>query len=746
MYRLHGWLPCAGLVLGLWLLLPRAAHGQAQEEDPTPLIEDLRFDGVESVDRTLLEETLATRETHCRIFLLKPICALTHNHLFEVRNYLDREELRNDVLRIRVFYWLRGFRHSRVDTAVTPTDRGVNVTFNVTEGPPTLIDTVAVTQTRELLSVRSLRRWGLPSQGDRSDLTRLDSLHARVRRTLWDRGHGNAEVRDTLLLLDSLRVALDVTIDAGPITTVDTIRVEGNEKVSDRTVQRLVGLRSGDIYRRAELLEAQRRMFRSGLFRQMLIAAPDSADSAKTVLITVREAPLTAVQLGAGFNTVDFGQLQGNLTLYNFHGSARRVELRSAIGNLLAPSLYGKTLFGSAAPFGTSAEVDRDFLTPTWQLSATLTQPWFFSTKNSIGISLFSNRRSVPAIVIDRVTGASLTFTRALVHDMPLSFTYRYERSRIEAGDLYFCAGFGYCRQPAIAALQQGNSYSPLFVSLRAERTDDPLMPTNGYTARFTAEHASGFTASDWRYNRVEGEITPYFKLGRGTLVVRAHAGRVRGSASTLTALGIDDDASGNLLHPRARFYGGGSRSVRGFAEGQLGPRVLTIDPQKLIDPDTARGAACTIATIADATCDPNVAPSSEFVPRPVGGNALIEATIEYRLKLTRTLGAAVFVDAGRVSIDTEERGARARSAVTPGVGFRYLSPIGPLRVDLALRPKRVDELPVITQLQVGNEPSDLRLIELNTPKRYDPTEGPHGFLGGIFSRLQLHLYIGEAY
>ena len=37
-------------------------------------------------------------------------------------------------------------------------------------------------------------------------------------------------------------------------------------------------------------------------------------------------------------------------------------------------------------------------------------------------------------------------------------------------------------------------------------------------------------------------------------------------------------------------------------------------------------------------------------------------------------------------------------------------------------------------------------LVELTTPKRYDPTEGPHGFLGKITSRLQLHLYIGEAY
>ncbi|MGQ0814845.1 MAG: BamA/OMP85 family outer membrane protein [Gemmatimonadota bacterium] len=731
--------------LGLYLLLSiRPAVAQEPEADPSPLIEDLKVEGVTGVDKSQLKATLFTEETRCRLFLLEPLCELTHSKLFEARHYLDREELKRDVLRIRVFYWLRGFRHAQVDTSIVAEGRGVQVTFNVTEGPATLVDTVAVRQPRDPLPLDDLRRWGLPTAGDRIDLTRIDSLRARVRRTLWDQGHGNAEMRDTARMTDSLRVALNITIDAGPITTVDAVVAEGNEKVSDRTVQRLVGMRSGDLYKRAELLEAQRRLFRSNLFRQMLIAAPDSADSLKTIVVTVREAPMRATQLGAGFNTIEFGQLQGNFTLYNFHGTARRVELHSAIGNLLAPSLYGSNLFGSAAPLGVTGEVDPVFLEPTWQLSASVTQPWFFSTRNSIGLSVFSNRRSVPNVVIDRGTGVSATFTRTFSQNIPLSFTYRHERARIEAGDLYFCVGFGYCRRPIINALQQPNSFSPFVVTLRADRTDDPLMPTTGYTARFDAQHASAATASDWRYNRFEAEVTPYLKMGRRTLVLRAHAGWVSGSASTLPTPGLDDDESGVLLHPRVRFYGGGSRSVRGYAEGQLGPRVLTIDPAKLVDADTSRGAPCTLATIEAGSCDPNVAPSSDFVPRPVGGNALLEGTVEYRLPLSRSLGAALFVDAARVGAKTLGSDAGTRSAITPGLGFRYLSPIGPVRIDLGIRPKRVEDLRVVTQ--VADFAGNLRLVELATPKRYDPLEDPHGFLGKFFSRLQLHLYIGEAY
>ena len=119
--------------------------------------------------------------------------------------------------------------------------------------------------------------------------------------------------------------------------------------------------RLGDI---ADVLAAQRRLYQSQLFRQALIVVPDSADSAKQVVVNVREAPFTAVQAGGGFNTVEFLQLQGNLTLYNFQGSARRVDLRSAVGNLFAGPLYGRSFVFGTLPPGASRPVPA--LGPPW--------------------------------------------------------------------------------------------------------------------------------------------------------------------------------------------------------------------------------------------------------------------------------------------------------------------------------------------------------------------------------------------
>ncbi len=713
------------------------ANGVKPPAEEHPLIVSEQLNGVKHVEVDELLATLVNQPTTCKALILKPFCAFTKSHLFQNRHSLDRTELPRDELRIKVYYWLRGYRHTQVSSAVTPKGGGVNVAFNVAEGAPTVIASVEVRQTPQLLSARQVRRSGLPRQGQPLDLTQLDSLQTRVRRALWDRGYGNAVVSDTALPVtsDSLRVALDVQIDAGPRTTVDTVIVAGNRQVTTRTIDRLVGLGHGDLYRRSDLLAAQRRLYRSELFRQALITVPDSADSAKRVLVSVREAPEHAVRLGLGLNTVEFGQAQANLTLYNWLGSARRLELQSAVANLGASALYGKTGFGAAAPTGVNGRVSPAFLSPTWQLSATMTQPWLFSTMNSLGLSVFSNRRIIPGVVIDRGAGGSATFTRLVQSDLPVSLTYRYERARVDAGELYFCVDFGYCRIPTIRALQSTNTISPLVLGAKADRTDDPLEPTSGYTASLSGEYASAFTGSDWRYRRVEGEAATYIKVGHGVLVLHGDAGTVAAQGGGLHRVNPDSQLFG-LIHPRERFYAGGARSVRGFAEGQLGPRVLTIDPAKL--------TGSTAATIAAGTCDPNGAPSGDFVPRPVGGNSLVEGTIEYRRNLSRTLGGAIFVDAGRVGAGNLPTVFHARSAITPGFGLRYTSPIGPVRVDLGLRPTGAEDLPVVTQ--VRDTSGQLRLVQLATPKRFDPTAGSHTFLGAISSRLELHLYIGEAY
>ena len=723
----------------LALLLAGAAWpagAAAQEADhENAVVRRVTLRGVEQIDESELRAAMFTEATRCKGLLLKPICWITGSPYFTEYHRLDVAELQRDELRIKVSYWRRGYRDAQVTREVTPTDDGVAVAFDIVEGPPTIAERVDVRQSRPVLDSARIARAGMLRPGDVLDLVVLDTVRLRLQRTLWDRGYADAEFGDTTLFSDSLHATLLFTVTTGAIATVDTVAVRGNERVTTRTVRRLVDLPEGSRYRRSDMLAAQRRLYRSQLFRQALITVPPEADSAKPVLVTVREAPPDAVRFGLGMNTVEFGQAEANWTRYNWIGTARQLDVRVAAGNLLAPQLYGRSIFGSSVPSGVGADVPAEFLDPTWRASVSVTQPWLFSTRNSLGASVFMHRRSVPGVVIDRGEGASGTFTRTLAEQVTLSLTYRYERNRVAAGGVYFCVNFGICDLATIDAVQQPTGLSPLALRLLADHADDPLEPRTGYTARAELEHASGATASDFRYNRVTGEFAKYLPFAGGTLAAHVRGGWIRALEGTAGAVSSETA----LLHPSKRFYAGGARSVRGYPENQLGPRVLTIDPARLtVEGDSL---ACAQAAVEAGDCDPGFVESRYFSPRPVGGNTVLEASVEYRMALTPALVAAGFVDAARVGAPGDGFGD-ARTAITPGVGIRYRSPVGPIRIDLALRPPGAEELEVITQVGEGSE---RRLVRLDTPKAYDPMEGRSG-IRKLLARLQLHLAIGEAY
>ena len=109
-------------------------------------------------------------------------------------------------------------------------------------------------------------------------------------------------------------------------TTVEDIVISGNEGVNDRTIRKSLTFHVGDIFQRSEMLRSQRALYESNLFRRAAIeprppidiATPDSA---KVIVVTVQEAPPREARLSAGFNTIDFFQVEGRYTHYNFMGA-----------------------------------------------------------------------------------------------------------------------------------------------------------------------------------------------------------------------------------------------------------------------------------------------------------------------------------------------------------------------------------------------------------------------------------------
>ena len=109
------------------------------------------------------------------------------------------------------------------------------------------------------------------------------------------------------------------------------------------------------------------------------------------------------------------------------------------------------------------------------------------------------------------------------------------------------------------------------------------------------------------------------------------------------------------------RFYSGGSMWMRGFSMRRLSPMLLI---------PGARLAATPTSKLA----------------LPIGGNGLIEGNFEVRSRFSDNLAVAAFVDYGTVTRGGCRWPSIPRLMWAAGFGLRYLTPVGPLRVDFGFR------------------------------------------------------------
>ena len=755
------WRAALVLLAGALATPPSLLAQSRSDFAPSPEVKSVDFRGVSSgVDLTDLRLNVYTEPTTCRSAVISLICRFTRYRGFESRHYLNRAELKRDVLRIRVWYYKHGYREAQVDTAVARlNNKQVAVTFDIVEGPPTIVTAVDVQYDSTLLSAKKVTQLTLLQKGEPLDLLQMDSSRVFFQNELWELGHADALV-DTSSVVDAAAHTARVQYRLVPnhVTTVGTIVISGTDKVAPRTVQNTLVFGVGDLYRRSAVIESQRNLYESNLFKIAAIEVPETFDSAKTVNVLLREAPLHEARLSGGFNTVDFVQAEGRFTHYNLFGGARRLDVSATVGNLLASSLNGRTLFHRVQEDTTITGNATDFLRPTWQGSITLVQPAFLQRpRNSLSLGTFAQRRAIPAVVIDRGYGGNINFTRSLGLRAPASLGYRFEVTRVEANGPYFCVNFGVCDTTSISALRSHQRLSPVTAQAQVDRSDVPLNPTRGYTARAELEHASGVTVSDYQYNRAYAEGALYTRFGQRSAVLAMHAriGFVRPMTNQ------NGDA---VLHPRKRFYAGGSQSVRGFGENQLGPRILTLAHGYLINAKDASGAPCDANTVNVRFCDPNTARDStdllplvgddKFTPRPLGGTSLLEGSIEYRFPLPFFgLQGAAFVDGAAVGervldplgggVSTLANLVRGTGAITPGIGIRYLSSVGPIRVDAGFNPSRSEALAVVTEIVQNGKRV---IVPLDIPRRYSTTGTSTGGIRGALNRFVLHLSIGQAY
>src|SRR6476661_5517816 len=316
--------------------LAQAQSGAASADRPAVGLHDsidvasLVFDGAHAVSPDELKLVVFTRTSSCRLILLAALCKVSRSQLFIDRRRTTPAALGEDITKLRVYYWRRGFRDAQVDTVLTPARHGMNVVFRIVEGEPTRIGTLDVAQRAPVLDDKELSDALVVHAGEPLDLIALDTTLVRLRNAVWNKGYGDVRIDTTVPRPDASHV-VPVKIDVDPrwITRVGTVEFDGNRVMSDATLRRGVVLQPGTLYTRDAVLESQRRLFQSPGIARAVVVTPPAGDSIKTVTVAVSELRPRHVETSIGFNTIEFAQAAVELR-HNALGAGRWLRLRAA--------------------------------------------------------------------------------------------------------------------------------------------------------------------------------------------------------------------------------------------------------------------------------------------------------------------------------------------------------------------------------------------------------------------------------
>lgn len=745
-------LPCsrAGKVAGVALLaivlgFPSPALAQLDR----PEVSDVRFEGNRVFPSDSLERAIVTRETECRSIVFAPFCWAGAEFALR-RSYLPGREFPLDQIRLERWYYIRGYREAAVDTATTLLPDGrARVTFGVDEGEPVRVASIEFLGAEEFEGTGLLENLPI-AEGAPLNALLMDVARDTLVRRLANRGYARADVLLSSFIPNTDPYHASVTYDIAPgaLSRYGHVSIGGIESLTQSTVLRTLQFRAGDLYRLDQLQEAQARLFGLEIVRAANLQ-PNYAswpDSIIPVHVEIREGEPHRVRTGAGWSSAECLDVDARWISRNFMGGARRLQVRGRVSNLLAQDFQqllcwqsGQGVFGKL----------------NWIASVDLSQPWIFSTRNSFQASLYGERQSLPDAFVRKAVGLQLSLTRAIGPRTPLTASYRPELSRLDAAEILFCTNFLVCTPEDIGTLLGAHWLAPVGLTFTRSTTDDVLNPSRGYHFLADVEHADAVTGSNFTYSRVVSELSRFGRAGTFVLASRLRLGWV-GAGAFEELLGRQSDI--DIVHPQKRFFAGGANSVRGFPQGRLGPRVLQAREVDLLRPtdDEGSGAGCTPEELVDLTCDASALEDGRFLPRPTGGTRLLEGNLELRFPLGRRLHAAAFTDFGQ-AWGAQESVSLESVELTPGLGVRYMSPIGPLRLDIAYRFRGGEDLAVVTNQIREAEPGETEeLLEVGGEKipwvRTDALAilGPRVLFddSGPWSlrRFQLHLSIGQAF
>lgn len=628
------------------------------------------------------------------------------------RALIDRAEQE-----IRRQYLARSLLGAEVVATVTPAERNrVDITFNVVEGEVARIreirivgNTVFAERTLLGLFQQTTPGWlTWYTRADRYSRARLNADLETLRAHYTNRGFLDFAIESTEVTIspDKADITITVTIREGQQFFVTGVRLEGDFLGRDDEFKSLVQVRPGEPYRAQDVADTQRLFAeRFGLYGYAFarIEARPEIDRANGRVVVVFAAQpqqrvyVRRINISGNLRTRDEVIRREMRQFESAWYDGARIRLsRDRIDRL---GFFTEVGIDTEEVPGAPDQVDlsvRVVEKPTGALmvgagfseaegltlSASIRQENIFGTGHFLGLELntsrfnrnFSLSTVDPYFTVDGVSRAvdvyyrttrPITATEDTYRLISTGGTLRFGVPFTEQDTVFFGAGVEVTR--IVGGALMPNSWRlhrerygertltlPLTVGWARDTRDSALAPTTGRLLRANLEAS---VAGDARFARSTLQAQQFLPLGlRHTLGLNAELG---------WGVSLDQRAFPFFRN----FFGGGLGSVRGFAQGSLGPVDVTGvnigGPRRL-----------------------NL--NAEFYTPMPGAGA------------DRTLRLFGFVDAGNVWGE-DERISPASMRVSAGVGLSWISPIGPLKISygVPVRKERNDTIQRF-QFQIG--------------------------------------------
>jgi outer membrane protein insertion porin family len=592
-------------------------------------IREIVFEGNQEFSDSQLKNIMATKERWILSFVTGA-------------GNLDREVLNTDSERITAWYYENGFIDVRVDEPRIERDEdGLKVTFKIDEGQRyTFGDVTVVGETLPDLPAPQLN--AKPDETFQPSKLREDinALSAEY----GDLGYAFVNVTpETDIDAAAKTVAVRYRVTRGPEVSIDRIEISGNTKTRDKVIRRELELQEQQRFSGTALRRSQERLRRLGFFEDVNITTRKAeSEDRLDVIVDVREGSTGAFSAGAGVSS-------GESFLFNVR--------------LSESNLFGR---GQAVVF------NADFGSIRRNISLSFTEPYFLDTPLTLGIDAFNwelefdeftrggtgggirTLYPFPALGLDVVRLGPLGQVSLL--DTRIGLEYRIEDADIS----------NVSRGAAtIIRAEAGSSLtSSIIPRIFRDTRNNLLDPTSGSLQDLSVEIAG--LGGDSRFINAIARARWYIPV----LNVAALGAPI--VVGTGWNLGYGFGYGGQTELPLfERYFPGGINSVRGFEVRSLGPRNDVFINQN------GNSDKCPLGM------PPNVCArlSRSDV---IGGSQQLVFNNEIIFPILASLGVkgVVFCDAGNAFLAAD--GIQFdQMRVSVGGGIRWLSPLGPLRVEV---------------------------------------------------------------